>query len=440
MREYLLLLQKNRNYRFLWLGSVVSQLGDWFNLLAAAEIITALTNSGVAISYLFLTRFLPLFLFSPLAGVLADRLNRRTILIVSDVLRAFTVLGFLLVRSSGQIWLFYALTLLQFVLSALFTPARNAVLANVVVEEDLVTANALDSLTWSTMLALGAFLGGLVAATLGAQTAFVLDSLTFILSAWFISRIVMPATVITSVGVRQTGWLDFVDGFRYLWGEPVILAIALVKAAGSLVWGGINVLEITFAAQVFSLQDSFVAQTLHVENGATAVLGAIYVVSGLGTGLGPIVLRSWLGDSRRRILLGISIGFVLLTVGIMTLARAGSLPVFLSGTLVRTVGSGAVWVFSAALLQMLTPDRFRGRVFAFEFAALTLTQSVATFFAGYAQDSWGMDVRGVTAVLGWLSMVMAALWFLVHWRVRSHFMEGEGGQRPSGNKHSGLHR
>jgi MFS family permease len=422
MGEYVLLLQKNRNYLYLWLGSVVSQLGDWFNLLASAEIITDLTNNGVAISYLFLARFLPLFLFSPLAGVLADRLNRRTILIISDLLRALTVLGFLFVRASGQIWLFYVLTVLQFVLSALFTPARSAVLANVVAEDDLVTANTLDSLTWSTMLALGAFLGGLVAATLGAETAFVMDSLTFLVSAWFISRIVMPALA-KSAEVPQTGWLDFVDGFRYLWREPLILTIALVKAAGSLVWGGINVLEITFAGQIFPLQEAAWARVLHIENGATAALGIIYIVSGLGTGLGPVFMRRWLGDDRRRILLGISIGFVFLTAGIWTLARAMSFPVFLSGTLVRTVGSGTVWVFSAALLQMLAPDRFRGRVFAFEFAALTLTQSVATFFAGYAQDSWGMDVRQVTAVLGWLSVVVVVLWIPFYWRARSLIQE-----------------
>ena len=422
MREYVLLLKKNRNYLYLWLGSVVSQLGDWFNLLASAEIITDLTNNGVAISYLFLARFLPLFLFSPLAGVLADRLNRRTILIISDLLRALTVLGFLFVRASGQIWLFYVLTVLQFVLSALFTPARSAVLANVVAEDDLVTANTLDSLTWSTMLALGAFLGGLVAATLGAETAFVMDSLTFLVSAWFISRIVMPALA-KSAEVPQTGWLDFVDGFRYLWREPLILTIALVKAAGSLVWGGINVLGITFAGQIFPLQEAVWARVLHIENGATAALGIIYIVSGLGTGLGPVFMRRWLGDDRRRILLGISIGFVFLTAGIWTLARAMSFPVFLSGTLVRTVGSGTVWVFSAALLQMLAPDRFRGRVFAFEFAALTLTQSVATFFAGYAQDSWGMDVRQVTAVLGWLSVVVVVLWIPFYWRARSLIQE-----------------
>ena len=222
--------------------------------------------------------------------------------------------------------------------------------------------------------------------------------------------------VARSVELPQTGWLDFVDGFRYLWQAPFILAIALVKAAGSLVWGGINVLEVTYAGQVFPLSDSIFRQVFHIENGGTAALGMIYIVSGLGTGLGPLVMRRWLGDRRQRMLLGISLGFGLLVVGIVILVWSGTLPVYLTGTLVRTVGTGTVWVFSAALLQIMTPDRFRGRVFAFEFAALTLTQSVSTFFAGYAQDSLGMGVRQVTAVFAWLGVVIGLVWLFVYWR------------------------
>ncbi len=122
MNEYLDLLRRNPNFRNLWLGSVISQFGDWFNVIAAAEVITRLTDSGVALSYLFLARFLPLFVFSPFAGVLADRLNRKHIMVLSDVLRGVTVLGFLFINDPGDIWFFYLLTVLQFSLSALFTP------------------------------------------------------------------------------------------------------------------------------------------------------------------------------------------------------------------------------------------------------------------------------------------------------------------------------
>lgn len=423
MNEYLTLLRRNANYRNLWLGSVISQLGDWFNLLASAELIASLTNSGIALSYLFLARFLPLFIFSPIAGVLADRFDRRRIMILSDLLRAGIVLAFLLVRSADQVWVFYLLMVLQFSLSALFTPARTAVIANVVDEKDLVAANALDSLTWSTMLALGAFLGGVVAAVFGVATAFVADALTFLLSAWFISRIVLPTadsrqpTVdapllhlpISPAPLPPRRFMAL-DGFRYLLREPFILGIALAKASGSLVWGAINVLEVTYANEVFGPQ---LPDWLGIEDAGTAVLGLIYVTAGVGTGLGPLFLRRWFGDAPRRLFSGISAGFLLMIIGIWALAQAPTLSLFLGATALRTLGTGTLWVFSAALLQMLVPDRYRGRVFAFEFAALTLTQSISIYLAGALQDR-GWTVQQVTMVLAGLGVVTAALWLTFH--------------------------
>lgn len=403
MRPYWLLLRDNRNYRLLWLGSLVSNLGDWFNLIASATLVSQLTTTGTAISYLFLARFLPLFLFSPLAGVLADRYRRRTIMIVTDLLRALIVLCFLLIRDPAHVWLFYVLTVSQFVLSALFTPARSAVLANVVQPEDLVAANALDSLTWSTMLALGAMLGGVVAALFGETTAFVVDAGTFLLSAWFISLISgVKQSDVSAVAGR--GWLAFVDGLRYLRGAPFILVLSLVKGGGSLVWGAVNVLEVTYAEQVFPLAGS----------NSTATLGIIYTVSGIGTGLGPLVMRRIFGDSPLRVRWAISWGFALMTLGLFILSLAPTLPIFVLGTLVRTVGTGTLWVFSAALLQLLLPDQVRGRVFAFEFAFLTMTQSLSIFWAGYAQDTLHLGVRQVTTSMGWLGVLVGGAWLIFH--------------------------
>ena len=411
MGEYLDLLKRNPNFRYLWWGNVVSLLGDWFNLIASAALVTELTNSGVAISYLFLVRFLPQFLFSPLAGVIADRYDRRKIMIAADLLRAVTVLGFLLIRSADQLWLFYLLTAIQFMLSAMFVPARSAALANVVAQKDLVTANALDSFTWSTMLALGAFLGGIVAAIFGNQTAFVMDALTFVLSAWLISRIVMPRRERAAVP-QQDNWLEFVEGLRYLWHVPVLLVISLVKAAGSFVWGAINVVEVSYADHVYPLSGTALGQWLPVEDGGTATLGLIYVVSGLGTGLGPLFMRRWLGDSTKRLLTGISIGFLLTAVGITMLGQVSTLSAFLASTFVRTVGTGTIWVFSAVLLQMLIPDKVRGRVFAFEFAVLTLTQSLSIFAAGYTQDTLLWPLDQITLAFGILGMIVFILWMV----------------------------
>jgi Na+/melibiose symporter-like transporter len=124
---YVELVRSNANYRFLWSGQIVSLLGDWFNLIASASLVAMLTQSGIAVGGLFVVRWLAPFLVSPFAGVAADRYNRKHLLILTDILRAVTVVGFLFVREPGHIWLLYALTAVQLALSGFFFPARNLV-------------------------------------------------------------------------------------------------------------------------------------------------------------------------------------------------------------------------------------------------------------------------------------------------------------------------
>lgn len=419
MREYLDLLKHNRSFRFLWWGNVVSLLGDWFNLIASAALVTELTSSGVAISYLFLVRFLPMFLFGPIAGVIADRYDRKKIMILADLLRAVTVLGFLFIRSADQLWLFYLLTATQFMLSALFVPARSASLANIVEQKDLVTANALDSFTWSTMFALGAFLGGVVATLFGNQTAFVMDAVTFVLSALLISQVILPERKNISASSFTAGWFELKDGVRFLWHFRFLLVIALVKAAGSFVWGAINVLEVSFANDVYPLSATAVTRWLSIENGGTATLGLIYIASGLGTGLGPLLMRRWLGDATKRLMIGISIGFVLTAAGILALGLVNNLSAYLTATFVRTFGTGTIWVFSAVLLQVMVPDKVKGRVFGFEFAALTLTESISVLAAGYAQDQFGWTLVQVSTAFGWLGTFVVMLWMVFFFITRN---------------------
>jgi MFS family permease len=402
MGAYLTLLKANRNFRNLWLATVISYTGDWFNLLASAALIAHLTNSGTAISYLFLARFLPLFFLSPFTGVLADRYDRKRILIAADLLRAVTVLCFLLVQITGQVWLLYLLTIIQFSLSALFTPTHAAVIPNIVAPEDLVAANALDGFTWSTMLAVGALLGGIAAAVFGIAASFMIDAASFVLSAWYISQIIGPTRSAEPVS-EQRGFLDFVDGLRYLRGRRFILTISLVKAGGALIWGVTDVLQIPLATKIFPLG----------ANGMVT-LSIFYAMTGIGSGLGPLIVRRWLGDNQKATMWAVTLGFGLLTLGIFWLGRALSLPEAAAATLLRSLGGGALWVFSSALLQILVEDRFRGRVFAFEFAALTLTQSFATLWAGLAQDQWGLSAQTVLIRASLIGLIVSVLWILFH--------------------------
>src|SRR4030095_196026 len=146
---------------------VASQLGDWFNTIALYTIILNLTGSGRDVGLLLVARFVPSFIFGPLSGVIADRFSRRSIMIISDVLRAIVVLGFIFVRRADQLWIIYVLTVVQLALSTFFEPAKTAVIPSVVSDRELVPANAIASVTWSVMLTLGAAIGGIVTGRLG---------------------------------------------------------------------------------------------------------------------------------------------------------------------------------------------------------------------------------------------------------------------------------
>ncbi len=199
---YLALVRGNADFRNLWYGQTVSLLGDWFNLIASAALVASLTGSGLAVGGLFVVRMLAPFLVSPLAGVAADRFDRKKLLIVTDLVRALVVLGFLIVRSPEQIWLLYALTAVQLAMMGFFFPARNAILPDIVSSRELGAANAITSTTWSVMLALGAAIGGIVSGAWGIHAAFVIDSLTFIVSAFFIYRVRYRSRRSESEGIR----------------------------------------------------------------------------------------------------------------------------------------------------------------------------------------------------------------------------------------------
>jgi MFS family permease len=411
MNDYISLLRRNVNYRNLWLARVVSNLGDWFNLLASAALITQLTGAGTALSYLFLARLLPFFIMSPIAGVFADRYERRAIMIATDILRTITVLCFLLIRTPEQIWLLYVLTVVQFVLSALYTPAHSALLSNIVEQDDLVTANALDGFTWSTMLAVGSLLGGIAAGLFGTTTAFIIDAITFIVAAWFVTRITVSGKVTSASGGHgnQGGLFQFVAGMGYLRARPFILGVALAKAGGALAWGAVNVMEIPLAQELFPINGN-----------GTLTLGLVFFATGLGTGMGPLIVRRWVGREFRSQLWAILGGLLALSVGILGLGFADSIGWVFAASFLRGLGSGTVWVFSAAILQAIVDNEYRGRVFSFEFAVLTLAQSISTLWAGVGLDQLQLSVQ---EVLRWTALISLAscliwAWFQARSKVR----------------------
>jgi MFS family permease len=400
---YIALLRRNRNYRYLWSGQVVSLLGDWFNLIASASLIAALTQSGVAVGGLFVVRMLAQFVVTPFAGVAADRYNRKHLLILADLGRALTLTGFLLVREPEQVWLLYVLTAIQLDLSGFFFPARNAILPDIVSRRELGAANALSSATWSVMLAFGAALGGLVAGQWGAYPAFVIDALTFLLSAFLIARIVYHHdSALTGDRSVASAIRQYIDGLRYLGRHKDTLAIALHKGAfGLFVAGGFQVVQVALAERVFVIG----------EGGGTS-LGLIYGAMGVGTGLGPIIARRFTGDQDRPLRIAIGVSYLIAALGLVLIAPLYSFGLLLAGTVLRGIGGGIGWVFSTQLLLHLLPDRVRGRVFATEFALFTLMNATGAAIGGWTLDNTDLDLSGMIWIMAGLVLIPGVLWAL----------------------------
>jgi MFS family permease len=379
----------------------------WFNLIASATLVALLTESGLAVGGLFVVRMLAPFLVSPIAGVVADRFNRKHILIATDLGRALTLLAFLLVRNPGDIWLLYALTGVQMAISGFFTPTRTAFLPDLVSGRELGAANTLSAVTWSVMLSLGAALGGLVSGVWGIYPAFVIDSLTFLVSALFILQIRTapdPAPEAPAAHPLRAALTKYLEGLAFLKDNRTILVTALHKAMiASLSGSTLEIVLVSIAGKVF---------TIGVGGGIG--LGFMFMMTGIGSGISPILTRVFTGDDNRKLSIAIAAGYGMVALGYLVIYPLASFGLTLFGILLRGLGGGVVWAFSSQLLLQQVPGQVRGRVFATEFAFFMLAASIGAFLVGRALDAFA--ISSVIGGLGALILIPGILWTL--WVVR----------------------
>lgn len=399
MQTYLMLLRQRREFRYLWFAQVVSLLGDWFNTIATVILVNRYTDSGLAVGALFVARALPLFVLGPVAGVVADRLNRKMVLIATDLFRAVIVLALLFVNTPDRVWLVYVITVAQFSVSAFFEPARSAILPSLIKYDELLPANTLSSATWSAMLAFGAAIGGIAAGLLGTDIAIVIDAVTFLVSGMLVLQIVMP-TADPDDDVQSTvggGWLDMIDGFRYVKQQPNIGVLTLVKGLSQ--FGTADIMIALYAEHIFSVG----------EDGAIAI-GAMYMSFGIGAIIGPILMNH-LGDGSDIYLQkSIFIGFIMMPIGWFILGAAPILPVAMFGLILRSMGGSINWTYSTVLLQTKVENRFLGRVFALDFSIFTLFMASAVWLTGYFIDAFDIGPREMTYYTGLAYLVPIVLW------------------------------
>jgi predicted MFS family arabinose efflux permease len=410
LAAYWQLLRRNRNFRRLWLAQIVSEIGDWFYTLSIYTLLLQLTGRASSVALALVLQVLPQTLVGPTAGVINDRLRRKHVMIAADLIRFGVVLAMLFVRSRSMVWLVYPLLLAETVMAAFFEPARSAVIPNIAARDEVLIANTLSSATWSVNLLIGASVGGVVAAFFGRDAVFVLNAISFLVSAALISgmRFAEPHAE-SAAPLRPRDLVDFspvIEGIRYVRNHRTLLPTVFAKA-GELMIGPSWVIFTVLGAHEFAVGWH------NVDPARGAMLGMSILLGGRGLGalIGPLVSARWAGRSDRRLQLGILFGYLTIAVGYGALGSSRTVWMASACAMLAHAGGSTVWVFSTTLLQLHTDDRFRGRVFSADLGFSMLTIAVGAYLCGRLLDS-GVAARTVATWTGIVMLLPAVLWSL----------------------------
>lgn len=390
---YLDLLRRNRNFRLLYVGGVVSLAGDWFLTVALLDLVLDLTGSGLLAALLIVGQTLPSFILAPYAGTVVDRVDRRRLMIGVNLFCMVAALTPLLARTPATLPFAYLGVIGISIGATFFAPASQAALPNVVDDRDLARANILMGSTWGTMLAAGAALGGLATSALGRETAIVINAVSFGVSALLLWRVtarfqqVRPAEHVRLLtALRQAA--------GYAAAHRRVLALLSCKAGYGIAAGAVALLSV-FGNEVFGL-------------GALGI-GLLYAARGGGALLGPILIRR-IGGGDERMFSLIGAACVFQGVGYIVFAVVPAFGFAVLAIFIAHLGGGALWTASSYGLQRSVPDELRGRIFAADFGFFTLTVSLASIAAGFLSDHVGPTPTAM--LLGGAGVLWGVAWTL----------------------------
>jgi MFS family permease len=443
---YRQLLSGNADFRRLWAGQAVSEIGDWLNNIAVLALTIQAAGAGregLAIAIYAIARHLPLFLFGPLAGVVVDRTDRRRVMIAADVLRAVLALGFLLANTMSALPVVYIVGASLFAVSAFFNAAKRAIIPNLVRgTEELLLANSLSSSTAAATIALGSALGGIAATFLGRNFVFVLNAATFLLSAILIRRIgrekvgsgqwavdrkdgredesreteSFKHVEAANIKAKQTAnrqlptahflLQDFREGLGYVRSSQILSAIFIVAAGWGLGNGSARALYSIFGAR---LGESTVAGL--ISRPTDFGISVLFVAMGLGGVLGAPLARRFNAGSPEA--LGARMGRSLFFDG-CGLALFSLMPTLWGAAVVlvaREMNFAIWWTAQQTIMMSRTDNRYAGRVFASYETLTTLTMVGSMLASGAAADKFG--IKPVAASGGIIIVLSGLLWFIL---------------------------
>ena len=383
-KGYIEFFLSNKKFRRLWAASVISLLGEWFNTIALFFLILEYSGSEFLLGVLFSVRMALFAISQPINGLLADRISRKKLMLWANLMQVFLALSFLMVDGKEDMWWLIAVSGLMMLLHGVYVTAERAALPNIVDETDLITANAIDSASWSTALCIGAMLGGITVSIWGTDMAFIIDSYTFLIS----SLLLIPLTFEQKFDESTQG--PFVK-----------TALSNIKTGWSRIYHDKKLLRIVFAKSSWNLAGAGLAGVFLVLAGGSLTgygaafgFGLFFFARGIGTGIGPLMARALFKDKSRwpsviGILVSIS-GVFYLLVG---LTLEIYLPLTVCLIILAHAASGGNWVLSTVLTQMWVEDEIRGRVFSIDMLILGSTAALSTSVAGFLVEYQNLSLK-----------------------------------------------
>jgi len=393
-------LTRQRDYRLVLGAGLISLTGDWILRIGLAYYVYDLTGSTLASGGLLLCSFLPLFLLGSLAGVFVDRWDRRRTMIVTNLLHAIVLLPLLLVHDAGAIWVVYLVVLAQSCLQQFFRPAEQSLVPLLVESRQLVTANALNSQSSDIARLIGAALGGVLAAFGGIPLLALVDAATYLAAMGLLIGVRHRGTKIVvekTSGAVQRIRAEWIEGLRICVAGP---ALRLVFGFGLVTGVGEGAMSTLFAP--------FVSKELGGDGTAYGLISSSQAVGGIVGGLIAAAVGSRFAAAKMWGVGAVLFGLIDLVMFCYPLLWHSVGPAFVCMILVGVPGAFLI-AGMMTVLQRLTDDASRGRVFGALFAAEGLAVLVGTVAAGILGDLVGvipvLVVQGLGFFLGGLAVL-----------------------------------
>jgi predicted MFS family arabinose efflux permease len=328
-------------------------------------------------------------------------------MIVCDLARAAICLAFLLV-GPDRLWLAYVLLPLLASFAAPFDPAFSAATPNVVDPEDLPAANALNGSLWGTMLAVGAGLGGVVSGAFGADTAFLVDAVSFLVSAALLMSIRRRFSESRGEATDHPSAIEATrETWRFARHDHRVLSLLAVKFGFGAAAGLLALIPV---------------MALDVFKAGNVGFGLLMAARGVGALIGPFLGHRIAGAGHRRLFPAIGLSLAVFGLGYMALGAAPSLAIAAVTICVAHLGGGSQWMLSTYGLQVLVPDHIRGRIFGFDYMLVTLSLAVSAVVASAVADHIGAPIT--VTILGGVALIWAMVWLVLTRGVRRTGLEG----------------